>query len=130
LEIHSQEIVNVCKNYLNVCKKGGYYNRKDNFAKIYDHFFIKLLKKVEMYGNIEDFEKTLNKNIQYCSNDNYITLELTKINLELSKRKIIIPNFYDVLYFEILTHKIIKIIMEIFHDDPDLTKLLLKNKYL
>ena len=87
MRIEIYEIIKISERYLNICKKWWYYNRRNNFSKIYDHFFVKLYKKLKN-NNLWDIESILNYNIEKCSNNNYEIIETTKANYNFSKRNL------------------------------------------
>ena len=108
MKIEISDIFNVTRKYYFLYNEwnSNYFSRKYTSSRIYDHFFIKLYYIIQNNNKNTEFIKNIKKNIQYCSNDWFTKLNINKPNLSLSTRTILLPNFYDIIYYEIISEKI------------------------
>ena len=131
MKIWIDDIIEVWKKYTYLCEE-WYFNRKYSISRIYDHFFAKLffrITKVKKSQHSKDFEVSFSKNINHCSNDFFEVLEVWKPDISFSTRVISIPNLYDTIRYEVLTHKIYNELIWIFNNKENLHKELINDCY-
>jgi hypothetical protein len=128
MKLETNEIINVWNKYINLCKN-WYFNRKYSISRIYDHFFAKLFYRLSQKIGDKSFQTSFSKNINLCSNESFEILEVWKPSLDFSTRKISIPNLYDIIMYEVLTHRLYSEISKIFSMSDDLNNELFEEKY-
>lgn len=124
MKIETNDIINVTRKYWYLYSKWktNYFSRKYTSSRIYDHFFLKIFYILIRKKENKEFIKNIKKNIQYCSNDWFTKLNINKPNLSLSIRTILLPNFYDIIYYEIISEKIYNYIDNICLNNKKLSK--------
>lgn len=127
-EIEIKEIIDIWDKYINLCKD-WYFNRKYSISRIYDHFFAKLFYRLSQKVDDKLFQNSFSKNVNLCSNESFEVLEVWKPFLDFSTRKISIPNLYDTIMYEVLTHRLYKEISKIFIEINNVNDKLIENKY-